>query len=203
MEQLTTKQQQMQDFFEVNRSELLKKFSEPQYNKYKIKYTRFSFKADLRISPNHNITDYLAIGLACLAKDLKTGANKKGKRIIYVKHKKYPTPSQVRQYEALAPSPYGGRPLPPNALLELIDECYKILDEYFHDKSYINCLAGMLVYSTVTCAVMEYTDPSSMDLEFENFNDTVSAQKRAFETLRDLIISNILGGLHEIFYGDD
>ncbi len=87
--------------------------------------------------------------------------------------------------------------------MELLDETSAVLQKYFSDKTYATFAAGILFYSQVTSVVMGYSEDSTITLEFENFNDTVSAQKLAFENLKKLVISNCLGSLYALIYGDD
>lgn len=193
-----TKEQK--DFFERKEAELEAMFTNPQYSDYTIHYVQNPKKADVIISKQHISFDYLAIGLACLAKEIK---NSDKEKIIYVAHKKYPTIENVLLSDILFPPKFGGRSLAPNALMKLLDETSAVLQKYFSDKTYATSMAGFLFYSQVTSVAMGYSEDSTITLEFENFNDTVSAQKLAFENLKKLVISNCLGSLYALIYGDD
>lgn len=197
---MTILTQEQKDFFERKEEELKAQFSEPQYVEYTIKYVKNPRKADVKISKQHIIFDYLAIGMACLSKEIKSNSKKK---VIYAVHQKYPTMEDMRLHDLLFPPAFGGHSLPPNALTDLMDETSLVLQTHFHDEKYSTFLSGLLVYQCVTTVAMGYSEDSNVTLDFENFNDTIAAQKLAFETLKKLTISNCLGALYAFFYGDD
>lgn len=192
--------QEQKDFFDREEAKLLADFRDPQYVDYTIKYVTDPQQADVKISKNHIIFDYLAIGIACLAKEIK---NPDGEKVIYAIHQEYPSIEQVVLHDELYPPQFGGRSLAPNALSDLLTEPDIILQKYFNNKAYLTAFSGFLMYSTVTTTVMGYTENPELTLDFENFNDTIAAQELAFETLKKLTISNCLGALYACLYGDD
>ena len=197
MKELT---QEQKELFKRKEEELKAKFTEPKYLEYTIKYIKDASKADLTISKQHNIFDYLAIGIACLAKEIQ---DCNGEKTIYAVHKNYPSIEAVQLHDILLGTKSGGHSLANNALMELFEEPSIILEQYFADKNYANFLGGILLYSIITATVMGYAENPDLILDFENFNDTIAAQKLAFETLKKLIISNCLGTLHAFLFGDD
>lgn len=195
MEDMTKEQK---EFFEreEKRQELL--FEEPNYSKYKICYITDSNKADISISKHHIIFDYLAIGYACLAKEIKGDKE----HVIYVAHKHYPNMEWVKIQDKIFPPECGGKSIPSNALIEITEDITKILERYYKNPEYPNMLAGIMLYTSVTSAEMGYTEKVDI-LDFENFDDTISAQKLAFKTIKKLVISNWLGSLQCYLLGYD
>ncbi len=197
MANLTQKQK---EFFKRKKAELNAQFVEPKYWKYTIQYVKRANQADVAISKNHIIFDYMAIGIACLAKELK---NSQDKKVIYVLHRDYLSIGESKLYNTLFTQKANTYSLFENALSQLTDEPKLILDEYFSDKTYPSFMAGLLLYSQVTYTAMGYSQNPNVSLDFENFNDTINAQKLAFDTLKKLVIDNYLGSLQAFLNGDD
>lgn len=185
------------EFWNQKEQELLERFTEPHYLEYKIVPTTEESKADLKISENHNIFDYLAIGIVCIFKEL-TGCTEK---TVYVRYKKYPEASESGiQVFTNAGVSY----MQPNALSDLLElnVSQYVLHNYFkEDKFY--CIGATMpdffLYSDVTMIHMWLMEFKGIDLKFDKFEDTKAAQQKVFNILKTLLISHWLGALQEFY----
>lgn len=185
------------EFWKQKENELLERFTEPNYVDYKIVPTTEEGKADLKISNDHNIFDYLAIGIVCIFKEL-TGCTDK---IVYVRHKKYPIASKSGiQVFTNAGVSY----MQPNALSDLLELgiAKYILHKYF-EEDLIYCIDAtmpdLFLYTDVTTMQMGLFEFEGIDLKFDKFEDTKAAQQKAFNILKTLLISHWLGALQEFY----
>lgn len=187
------------EFWKQKEKDLLERFTEPTYVEYKIVSTTEEGVADLKISNDHNIFDYLSVGMVCIFKEL-TGCTDK---TIYVKHKIYPDDSEsgIQVFTNT-----GVSYMQPNALSDLLtlDVSKYVLHKCFkEDKLYCidAAMPDFFLYTDVTTMYMGLLKFEGIDLKFDKFEDTKAAQKKVFNILKTLLISHWLGALQE-FYRD-
>lgn len=191
-----TKEQQ--EFFEKEEKRLEAFFETPMYESFKIQYVKKPEKADVLISNNHNIFDYLAIGFICLNKQLKGNPE----RVVYVGHKKYDNIDVIKLMDKIYPISGGGKRVPGTALSELIDQIADVAERYYKNPKVYSRMSGLIFAPHITCVAMGYYEDPDMSLEFENFDDTIYAQQLAFNNLKKHIISSSLGAIYAMLYGD-
>lgn len=195
MSELTKEQQ---EFFEKEEKRLETFFENPIYESFKIRYVKKPEKADVFISKNHNIFDYLAIGFICLNKQLKGYTE----RVVYVGHKKYDNIDVIKLMDNIYPLNGGGKRVPGTALSELIDQIADVAERYYKNPRVCSRMSGLIFAPHLTCVSMGYYEDPDMLLEFENFDDTIYAQQLAFNNLKKHIISSNLGAIYAMLYGD-
>lgn len=184
------------DFFKKEEQKLFERFKEPEYATYEIVTTKDLSLADLKVSPNNDIFDYLAIGIVCLFKQITGCTDKK----IYIwNFENYSSDSGITAL-------YNGksRTMVPNALSDFVGKgtCEYILKKCFQeDKMYTVNLAALFLYTDVISIHMEMLKIDGVTLEFKDFNDTLNAQQLAFNTLRTLMISHWLGAIQAHMIG--
>ena len=154
----------------VIRSQLLEKFIIPTYDSYTIQYGSTSEKSDLTISNEHNIFDYLALGIKCIFQSIY---NENNTKIIKISYGEYPP---IKQHHL------NDRVFAFTALSNLNKECIKIIENYYdlHLPNSLKTLSSTSLLSTVS---KSYLNNSNTDLKFDDFSDTITAQKKAFDLL--------------------
>lgn len=177
------------DFLKRKEEELKAQFSEPTYVDFTIKYVKDLQKYDVRISNSFSIFDYLAIGIACLAKAIQNSKEK----VIYVFLHQYANMEDIRLHDRLFSPISANQSSAPNAVIDMLDETALIIDTYFHK----NPLTALDIYQIV----VEISKASN--LTFSNFNDILEAQKLAFSTIQKYAISTCLESFRAFFSSDD
>lgn len=184
-------------FLEEEEKKLLNRFKEVTYSQYEIVPVEDISRADLKISPENNIFDYLAIGIVCLFKEITGCTDKK----VYVwSFSTYS--SESSGITAIHNGIY--KAMIPNALSDFVGKgtCDYILKKCFdEDQLYHIHLADLFVYTDITSIQMGMLSIDGVSLEFKNFNDTIEAQKLAYSTLKTLMVNRWLGGLQEYMLG--
>ncbi len=179
-------------------------WSEPEeYKRLKRKNASFLHKPDVYISQRHDFVDFLAIGFACIAKLIE----EKDAKNIYVGYKLYPSVEELKHMDIVDPPKFGNR-MQANALYEMdvIRMIQKILEKYYSNPEMgaASMIMGVGVYAYVTTVIMGYTDEKPViKFEFENFDDTVEAQKVAYRLLKEFVIGNSIGSLQAFIFGED
>ncbi len=192
-----TKEQE--EFFEKERQRLEAFFKTPTYESFEICYVKNVNEAEVLVSKEHNILDYIALGFACLNKQLKSSS-----RIINVGYAQYDSPVLVKILNTVKPCKYGGKRLPESAMMHVLDEISNITREYYTNPEYdIHIqITGAIFAPFITSIVMGYAKEDEMVLLFRNFEDNAYAQELAFENLKKFIISSTLGSLYEFYFGE-
>ena len=184
------------ELFERLEAEIASKFLEPEYRDFQLTYVSNSKEADVKISTENNIFDFLAIGIVALSK-LANG-DTSNITITYGNYYSIKISKLLSSLVSLRKS--AGRPLYPNALSDLLEQSTIVLQKYFTDEQYPVSIAGVLLCTTVTSIVMGYQENFlEIDLKVSNFDDNIVAQKLAFTTLKKLVISNYLGSMAQLF----
>lgn len=183
------------EFWKQKEKELLERFTEPTYVEYKIVSTTEEGVADLKISNDHNIFDYLAVGIVCIFKEL-TGCTEK---TVYVRHIQYPTSETLFASDNLFAKI-------PNALSDIMElgvvkyilsKCFKKNEMFDTNISMLN----YFLYKDIREISLGLLEIEEINLDFDNFEDTEMAQKKVFNILKTLLISHWIGALQE-FYVD-
>ena len=185
------------DFFKEEEKKLLERFTEPEYAAYEIVTTEDLSLADLKVSPDSNIFDYIAIGVVCLFKQITGCTDKK----VYVWNFKNYSPNSGISAFCNGKT----RTMLPNALSDFVGKgtCEYILRKCFQeDKMYNVHLADLFLYTDITAIHMGMQEFDGITLEFKDFNDTLTAQQFAFSTLRTLMISHWLVAIQAYMIGD-
>ena len=97
--------------------------------------------------------------------------------------------------------PDGGMKLFNNALYDISVDIDKIMKQYFHEEKVLIFGCGMILCSMITCHLMNYMEmPEGTEyLDFENFDDTIVAQKNAYELAKLNIITSVLGSMASLY----
>ena len=196
MKKLTKEQEK---FFEEEKMRLEKFFEEPIYQNYKIVFVENEKNPDVYISRENNNLDYLTIGFACLAKQIKGDIS----NIIFVGHKDYPDCFFVKLFDLVRPPKHGGKRLPSTALMDSVKNIEIVLNRYYQDPDAINITMGMTFCFQATAVLMGYIKSPDIDLKFKYFCDTMYAQELAYQNIKRYVISSNLGALYEMLFGED
>ena len=165
-------------------------WKEPVYQKYKLKKARRN-KPDVVISEENNLCDFLAIGFTALAKQI-TNPNDD---VIYFAKKRFPTYDEVKFYDLVNPSEFGGHSLAKTALEDVLEEIEEVVKAY-HKEDNPGILMNAIAFPVVLVSVeMGYNNNPELSISFKNFDDTVDAQRKAFEALKKFIVSSQLGAI--------
>ncbi len=92
-----------------------------------------------------------------------------------------------------------------NALSEFItrNTCTYVLKKCFKEDNLYNIhLVDFFLYNDITCIQMGLQKIEGVSIEFDDFNDTVQAQKLVFNNLKLLMINHWLGSLQALILGD-
>ena len=182
-------------------SEIREKFSEPSaYKNFKIKYVNKPEKADVKVSRNHVLADYLAIGITCLRKELE---GIKGHTVNVFNESKYSSFEMLSFYKRFMYDSVTINCQQMNALDELMvtKSVSVIIHAFYKEVLQLPVEPGIHICRHLQMLMLYHYDsecieipPCRMNVEalFENFDDTVRAQKLAYTTIRELLITFLL-----------
>lgn len=167
---------------------------EPEYQIYRLIYTTDPREADVTISKHHTILDYLAIGIVALAKE-----SHQNDPVIVAMH------DQTMDKQECCKAYIGpnSHVLYQNALMGIRQQIDSIVANYMSYPGFSPFGIGMSLPFHFTCIHMGYLEEHDFDLEFENFNDVLAAQKLAFSNLKLFTISSYLGALEAAMSDED
>lgn len=175
------------------REDMSSKFTEPEYNNYRLIYTTDESKADVIISKNHTVLDYMAIGFVALAK-----ADTSDDPVIVAMHEK-----QNKNNEESCKVFIGNNvhPLNPTSLLHVYEEINSIVQKHLSYENFAGFGIGLTLPLYFSCIYNGHFEFPEINMEFESFDDILYAQKLAFSNLKEFTISSYLGSLAEFMDG--
>ena len=190
MNQLSKGQEQ---FLIQLHKEMSKKFVEPGYKNFRLIYTTNPEQADVTISKHHTVLDYMAIGFVALAKEPSSE-----NPVIVAMH-------ETSKETALYCQVYIGsevRPLHRNSLMGVYKHIDSVVARHLSYPGFAPFGVGLALPSHFACLHLDYIENPDINLEFEDFNDVLAAQKLAFSNLKAFTISTYLGSLESYMTGE-
>lgn len=180
--------------YEEIRKELEGKFATVECKPYHIHYVKSEEEADVVVSKHHVETDFLAVGIACLKKTLIGSEDSE----VKVFNKEMISSDFMSLALRCCPDIKSS---PINALFGVEEEISGIVYNTFSDKTFSTATAGLVVCNTVTLEVLRgnHMLEGTENLEFEYFDDTTDAQKKAYNIIKLIYIASILGTMFEIY----
>lgn len=176
--------------------EIIKKaeseFTEPAYVEYKVRYVENKEYADVCVSKNHTLKDYLVMGAVALSKAVK---NETGEILVYNLEKENKETFQVIQ---------GGHRKDAKMNSELLLQVHEPVDEIFKSlyKGELKVsglgLAMMMSMAAHFSEVNPFSDEITSELKFKNFDDVKTAEENIFFLIKKFYGATIRGWHHEM-----
>lgn len=192
MKQLDQERLEMLSAF---RKEEEESFVAPELKAFHIRYVEEGEEADLQVSQNHTIQDFLAIGVVALVKSVEKAEDSNE---ILVSHNTQMATEVGKLYTSRIPA---GRAMPEDALMSVTQKVDYIYQGTYHGK----CPAAMVGINFCMCVSAHLLGAEVIPqkeaedyFSFENFEDTIAAQKKVFTLLTRIHSATMAGVMAEV-----
>ncbi|MCI8308659.1 MAG: hypothetical protein HFJ45_00220 [Clostridia bacterium] len=190
----------MNAFIEAKRKMMENSFRKPVFSNQRIHYVKDHEMADLVISRNHVAVDYLAIGIECMYQSISAGNGQE----IKVAHRDYVGLSTDYINLVTACCPWNeaieaGKISKENALTSMDKKLQKVLNFIYTDISGGSVGAAKVICSTISLVKNIPSEVAGDNFFFEYFDDTISAQKKAYNLVSALYLEFLSKNLEKKF----